>query len=204
MSNFILDVKTRADAGKGASRRLRTLNEVPAIIYGGTATPLTISIPHKDLVKAASDESFFAHILTLRVDGKTDEQVVIKDMQRHPAKPIILHADFQRIDATHEITMHVPLHFLNEDTCVGVKQQGGVITHDRTDLVVRCLPKDLPEFIEVDMLNVKLGDVLHISDIKLPKGVTSVDLIHGESHDLPVVHVVAPKVSGGEEAAAAE
>jgi large subunit ribosomal protein L25 len=199
MSNFILDAKTRADAGKGASRRLRALNEVPAIIYGGSASPITISIPHKDLAKAAADETFFAHILTLRVEGK-DEKVVIKDMQRHPSKPIILHADFQRIDDTHFITMHVPLHFLNEETCIGVKQQGGVINHDRTDLVVRCLPQNLPEFIEVDMLSVKLGDVLHISDIKLPTAVTSVDLSHG--HDHPVVHVVAPKVSGGDDAAA--
>lgn len=202
MSNFILDVKTRADAGKGASRRLRAVAEVPAIIYGGTAAPLNISIPHKDLVKAAEDESFFAHILTLRVEGKSEEKVVIKDLQRHPAKPIILHADFQRVDDTHFITMHVPLHFINEETCVGVKQQGGVINHDRSELVVRCLPQNLPEFIEVDMLTVKLGDVVHISDIKLPAAVTSVDLSHG--HDHPVVHVVAPKVGGGDEAAAAE
>ena len=202
MSTFKLEAQTRTDLGKGASRRLRRLAGLtPAIIYGGEAEPLSITLQHKDLTHALEDEAFYSHVLTLTVDG-TDHSVVLKDLQRHPAKPIILHADFLRVDAKSEITMQVPLHFINEETCPGVKVQGGNITHAITELEVRCLPADLPEFIEVDMGELETGANVHISDLKLPKGVTSVDLSKGEDHDLQVAAVNAPK--GGAKAEESE
>ena len=192
-TNFTLAAKARTDAGKGASRRLRRLAaEVPAIIYGGTKAPQTISVPQKDLIKALEDEAFYSHIITLDVDGTT-EQVVLKDLQRHPSKTVLLHADFQRVDATHTITMRVPLHFLNQEKCVGVRLEGGSINHSISEIEVRCLPQNLPEFIEVDTTDLHVGDIVHISDLKLPAGVESVELSHGAEHDQPVASVHLPR-----------
>ncbi|MDX1505012.1 MAG: 50S ribosomal protein L25/general stress protein Ctc [Spongiibacter sp.] len=192
-SEFTVTAKARADVGKGASRRLRRLaNEVPAIVYGGDKAPQMISIPHKDLVWFMEDESFFSSVLNLDIDG-TKESVVIKDLHRHPAKPQLLHADFLRVSADTKITLHVPLHFLNEESCHGVKMQGGSITHTMSDIEVICLPKDLPEFIEVDMKDVNAGQTLHISDLTLPAGVESTELLLGEAHDAAVVSVLAPR-----------
>jgi large subunit ribosomal protein L25 len=199
-SNFTLAARVRTDAGKGASRRLRRLaGELPAIVYGGDKAPLNISVPHKDLTKALEDERFYSHIIKLNVEGSGTESVVLKALQRHPAKPQLLHADFLRVDATHTITMRVPLHFINEDKCVGVRLGGGSISHAMSDLEVKCLPSNLPEFIEVDLVDMKVGDILHISDLKLSAGVESVQLSHGADHDLPVVSVLAPR-GGSEEA----
>jgi len=194
MSNaFELNATVRSDLGKGASRRLRRLAEmVPAIIYGEGKAPVNISIPHKDIQKALSNEAFFSHIITLHVDGKP-EQVVIKALQRHPAKPRIMHADFQRVSADHAIVVAVPLHFINEDKCKGVKIGGGSIIKVLNELQISCLPKDLPEFIEVDMTELGVGEAIHISQIALPKGVTSVDLAHGHDSDNAVVSVLAPR-----------
>jgi large subunit ribosomal protein L25 len=201
MSNsFELNASARTDLGKGASRRLRRLADmVPAIIYGEGKAPANISIPHKDIQKALSNEAFFSHIITLNVDGKS-EQVVIKALQRHPAKPRIMHADFQRVSADHAIVVAVPLHFINEDKCKGVKLGSGSIIKNLNELQISCLPKDLPEFIEVDMTDVGVGESLHISQITLPAGVTSVDLAHGHDADNAVVTVLAPR--GGAEGAA--
>lgn len=201
MSNaFELNATARTDLGKGASRRLRRLADmVPAIIYGEGKAPANISIPHKDIQKALSNEAFFSHIITLNVDGKS-EQVVIKALQRHPAKPRIMHADFQRVSADHAIVVAVPLHFINEDKCKGVKLGGGSIIKNLNELQISCLPKDLPEFIEVDMIDVGVGESLHISQIVLPAGVTSVDLAHGHDADNAVVTVLAPR--GGADSAA--
>ncbi len=201
MSNaFELNATARTDLGKGASRRLRRLADmVPAIIYGEGKAPANISIPHKDIQKALSNEAFFSHIITLSVDGKS-EQVVIKALQRHPAKPRIMHADFQRVSADHAIVVAVPLHFINEDKCKGVKLGGGSIIKNLNELQISCLPKDLPEFIEVDMIDVGVGESLHISQIVLPAGVTSVDLAHGHDADNAVVTVLAPR--GGADSAA--
>ncbi len=199
-ATFTLTAKARNDAGKGASRRLRRLaGELPAIVYGGEKAPQSISLIHKDLAKALEDEAFYSHIIKLTIDGST-EQVVLRALQRHPAKPIILHADFQRVDATHFITMRVPLHFTNQEKCVGVRQAGGLISHSLAEIEVRCLPQNLPEFIEVDMTDLNVGALLHISDLKLPAGVESVELSHGAAHDLPVVSVHLPR--GAEEAPA--
>ncbi len=201
MSNaFELNATARTDLGKGASRRLRRLADmVPAIIYGEGKAPANISIPHKDIQKALSNEAFFSHIITLSVDGKS-EQVVIKALQRHPAKPRIMHADFQRVSADHAIVVAVPLHFINEEKCKGVKLGGGSIIKNLNELQISCLPKDLPEFIEVDMTDVGVGESLHISQIVLPAGVTSVDLAHGHDADNAVVTVLAPR--GGADSAA--
>jgi len=193
MSDFELNAKVREDMGKGASRRLRRLaDEIPAIIYGGKKAPQNISMLHKDLAHALENEAFYSHVIVINVDGKA-EDVIIKDLQRHPAKARILHADFLRVDKNQKLTVRAPLHFINEDNCVGVKMQGGVISHSMTELEISCLPADLPEYLEVDMTEVEIDQIVHISDIKLPKGVESVALSHGEDHDLPVAAIHKPK-----------
>jgi large subunit ribosomal protein L25 len=197
---FVLNAQSRTDAGKGASRRLRKSNGVPAIIYGGDKAPANISLVHDDMVHATDNEAFFTSILTLNVDG-TSESVIIKDMQRHPSKPRIMHADFQRVSADHALHVKVPLHFINEATAVGVKVGGGEVHHLISDLEISCLPKDLPEYIEVDIAGLDIGQYLHISDLKLPEGVTSIALSHGADSDLAVVSITAKKVAADEPAA---
>ena len=200
-NDFTLEASPRQDVGKGASRRLRrNQDEIPAIIYGGGKDPANISLKHKDIMHAVENEAFFSHIITIKL-GKSSESVVIKDLQRHPAKPRILHADFLRVLADQAIHVKVPLHFLNEEKCVGVKQSGGTVNHLLNELEISCLPKHLPEYIEVDVLNLDVGDSLHISDISLPEGVSSVDLSHGESGDHAVVSVHIAKVAVEEEPA---
>jgi large subunit ribosomal protein L25 len=192
-TDFTLHAKGREDTGKGASRRLRRLaGEVPAIVYGGKKAPAQISLSQKDIAKALENEAFYSHIITLDVDGKS-EDVIIKDLQRHPAKAFVMHMDFFRVSKTTKLQTKAPLHFINEEECVGVKLGGGLIAHSMTDIEISCLPKDLPEYIEVDMAEVELGGTVHLSDIKLPKGVESVALSHGEDHDLPVAAVNKPK-----------
>ena len=192
-SDFELNCTVRTDQGKGASRRLRRLNkEIPAVLYGGGEDPVSLSISHDDIFHATENEAFFSHIITLNI-GKDKQQAVIKALQRHPAKPFILHADFQRVRADVEITVNVPLHFINDEKAVGVKQSGGNLLKNLNEIEVSCLPKDLPEYIEVDVIELDIGDSLHLSDIKLPAGVTSIELSHGEGHDLPVVTVQAPR-----------
>ncbi len=195
---FELYAEVREDLGKGASRRLRRLaDQVPAIIYGAGKDPQPLSIIRKDLEKALENEAFFSHVLVINVAG-TKEKAILKDLQRHPARNSVTHADFLRVNEKVAIKVHVPIHFLNEKTCHGVKVQGGMIQHQETDIEVLCLPTDIPEYIEVDMADVKTGDIIHLSDIALPKGVTSVALALGEDHDLAVASVVAPK--GGSDA----
>ncbi|MDO3386067.1 50S ribosomal protein L25/general stress protein Ctc [Gilvimarinus sp. SDUM040013] len=191
--DFVLNATSREDTGKGASRRLRRLaGEVPAIVYGGNKKPVNISLVQKDLLKQLENEAFYSHIISLKI-GEKSEDVILKDLQRHPAKPQIIHADFMRVLKTKKLNTSVPLHFLNEEACKGVKMQGGKIVHNMVQLEVSCLPADLPEFIEVDLLDVELGQVVHISDLKLPKGVSSVELALGSDHDQPVVTVNKPK-----------
>ena len=192
-TDFTLNAKGREDTGKGASRRLRRLaGEVPAIIYGGKKQPEQVSLAHKDVIKALENEGFFSQVISLDVDGKA-EDVVIKDIQRHPAKALVLHMDFLRVSKTTKLTTRIPLHFINEDVCVGVKMGGGLIAHSMTELEIQCLPQDLPEYLDVDMAEVEIGQTVHISDIKLPAGVESVALSYGEDHDLPVATVNKPK-----------
>ena len=198
-TDFILQAKDREDTGKGASRRLRRLaGEVPAIVYGGKKNPTKIALTHKDVVKALENEAFFSSIISLDIEGAS-EDVIIKDIQRHPAKKIVLHMDFFRVSKTTVLQTKVPLHFINEDTCPGVKLGGGIVAHTMTDIEIQCLPKNLPEFIEVDMAEVDLGDIVHISDIVLPEGVESVALNLGADHDLSVATINKPKAVEVEE-----
>ena len=192
-TDFTLHAKGREDTGKGASRRLRRLaGEIPAIVYGGKKAATQISLSQKDVTKALENEAFYSHIISLDVDGKS-EDVIIKDLQRHPAKAYVMHMDFFRVSKTTKLQTRAPLHFINEEACVGVKLGGGLIAHSMTDLEISCLPKDLPEYIEVDMADIEIGQTVHLSDIKLPKGVESVALSHGDDHNLPVAAVNKPK-----------
>jgi len=195
MSNeYELTAEIRSDVGKGASRRLRRLaDKVPAILYGAGKEPLMLTLTHKDFIKALENEAFYSHVITIKHENG-EEQAILKDLQRHPAKIKILHADFLRVSMDVAIQVKVPLHFLNEENCVGVKLGGGRISHAMTELEISCLPGDLPEFLEIDMENYDLGAHIHISDIKLPAGITSVALSYGEDHDLQVASVVATKV----------
>lgn len=198
-TDFILQAKGREDTGKGASRRLRRLaGEVPAIVYGGKKNPTKIALTHKDVAKALENEAFFSSIISLDIEGAS-EDVIIKDIQRHPAKKLVLHMDFFRVSKTTVLQTKVPLHFINEDTCPGVKLGGGIVAHTMTDIEIQCLPKNLPEFIEVDMAEVDLGDIVHISDIVLPEGVESVALNLGADHDLSVATINKPKAVEVEE-----
>lgn len=192
MTEFALNAEVRSDLGKGASRRLRrNENLVPAVIYGGEKAAQSISLLAKDLAKLLENEAAFSHVLALNVAGAT-ENVVIKALQRHPAKGYVMHADFVRVVAGQKLSAHVPLHFINEATSVGVKQQGGEVSHTVTEVEVSCLPKDLPEFIEVDLVKVEVGQIVHLSDLKLPKGVELVALAHG--NDLAVANIHASRV----------
>ena len=197
--DFKLDVSIREESGKGASRRLRRESGlVPAIIYGGRKNPQPINIKFNEFVKHLENEAFYSHIITLNVDGK-EEDVILKDLQRHPAKAFIYHADFLRVSKTKKFHTKVPLHFINEASSKGVKLQGGNVSHSMTELEIACLPADLPEFIEVDLAEVEVGQTLHISDLTLPKGVESVALSHGQDHDLPVASITKPKGGASEE-----
>ncbi len=194
MSNeYELNATVRTDKGKGASRRLRRLNNsIPAVLYGAGKDSVSLTIAHKDIAKAIETEAFFSRIITIKVDGKK-EQVVIKALQRHPAKPFLLHADFLRISADQAITVRVPIHFLNEDKCVGVIISAGNIIKALNEIEISCLPKDLPEYLEVDMEEIDLGDSVHLTDITLPEGVTSVALVQNADNDMTVASVAAPK-----------
>jgi len=198
MSDFTLSAEIRKDSGKGASRRLRRENGVPAIIYGGDAAPTPITLKANELWKVLESEAFYSSVVTLEVAGKS-EQVILKDLQRHPAKDVIWHADFLRVNADTKIKAHVPLHFLNEEACVGVKIGGGKISHQLTSLEIICTADHLPEFIAIDLAEVELGTVIHLSDLTLPEGVESQALSHGSEHDTAVVSVVAQKGSDKEE-----
>ena len=199
MVDFTLNANARDDLGKGASRRLRrNADLVPAIVYGGNKEPQSISIAARELNKALENDAFYSSIIGLSIDGKVEE-VLIKALQRHPAKPRLLHADFQRIVAGQKVTVHVQLHFTNEETCVGVKQEGGMVFRNLPEVEVSCLPKDLPDFIEVDLLNLKLGESLHLTDLKLPEGVEIPSLALGEDHNLPVVTIMAQRTAAADE-----
>ncbi len=208
MQSFELTAEPRTDVGKGASRRLRRSGRVPGILYGSGTDTTMVSFDHDDLVTRLDYEAFFSHILTIKLDGR-NESVVLKDLQRHPYKRIIVHVDFQRVRENEALTMRVPLHFINEDKCPGVKTEGGVISHVMTEVEVSCLPKDLPEYIDVDVGAMHLNDSIPLGDLKLPEGVTLTALEHEGDPEQPVVNVHMPRVEAEEteeegEAAAAE
>jgi large subunit ribosomal protein L25 len=200
MSNaiFTLDATIRTDLGKGASRRLRHAGKVPAIIYGAGKDPVSLTLEHNKVLQAQEFEAFYSHVLTINIDGKKEEALV-KDMQRHPFKPKVTHIDFVRIVAGELLTTNVPLHFINEDQADAIKLEGGHAEHQMNEIEITCLPKDLPEYIEVDVANLALDETLHISDIILPKGVESVELSKGEDHDQAVVTIKQSRGSVVEE-----
>ena len=198
MNQFELTAEPREDVGRGASRRLRRTGKVPGIIYGSNKSPTAISLNHDDVIHHLEQEAFYSHILTVSI-GKEKQKVVLKDLQRHPYKAQLLHIDLQRISESEKLTMRVPIHFLNEDKCVGVKQSGGVISHIMSEIEISCLPKDLPEFIEIDLANLDVGDAIHLGDLQLPEGVASYALEHGGDATAPIVSVHIPKVVEEEE-----
>ncbi len=200
--DFSLDAALRTDLGKGASRRLRRTNQVPGIIYGGTEAPTTISVAHNELIRKLQEEAFYSHILTINLDGKK-QKAVLKDLHRHPAREEILHLDLQRVSDDEIIHMHVPVHFLNEESAPGVKA-GGQVVHAFTSLEVTCKAKDLPEYIEVDMGALELGGSIHLTEISLPAGVSLVELSHGEGHDQSIVSIKGKGGAAAEEAAEEE
>lgn len=181
-ANFEVIAQSRIDTGKGASRRLRRSGQVPGIVYGAHKEPTMISLLHHEMIHALQNEAFYSSLLTLKLDDKP-ETVVIKDLQRHPAKPFILHVDFQRVQADEKIRLHVPIHFTNEETCPGIKS-GGQASHVMADVEISCLPKDLPEFIEIDMSSLEMGAIIHASELTLPAGV---ELAAGDSAEDPIV-----------------
>ncbi|RZQ56514.1 50S ribosomal protein L25/general stress protein Ctc [Pseudidiomarina tainanensis] len=191
--DFTIQAELRTDTGKGASRRLRRAEKVPAILYGADKEAVSITLDHNKVNNMADHEAFYSHILTLVIDGKKHE-AILKDVQRHPYKPKLTHLDFQRVVKGQKLHTHVPVHFVNEASAVGVKQEGGVVVHHIADLEVSCLPKDLPEYVEVDIANLKLGETLHLTDLNMPKGVELVELTKGEDHDQAVVSITAPRV----------
>ena len=206
MADFELNAELRTDKGKGASRRLRrNADMIPAILYGAGKAPLSLTLAHKDIHKACENEAFFSHIITINADGDS-QQAIVKDLQRHPAKDRIMHADFLRIQMDQAITVEVPLHFLNEDSCLGVRQGGGNVSHNMTSIEISCLPGDLPEYIEVDIEDLDLGDAIHMSGLKLAEELSIPSLQQGPDHDHVVVSVNAPKRAEelDEEAASAE
>ncbi len=202
---FVVTAEARVDQGKGASRRLRRTGRLPAIVYGGNKPPQSISVDHNELWKSLKHEAFYSKILTLNIGSET-EQVVLKDLHRHPVRAEVMHMDLQRVLADVEIRIRVPLHFKGEDIAPGVKTGGGMLDHLMNEVEVECLPAALPEFIELDVSAMEVGDSIHLSQIPLPAGVTLVELKHDNDEAVVAVHMprVAATAEEEEGAEAAE
>jgi large subunit ribosomal protein L25 len=191
---IVLSAEPRSDVGKGASRRLRRVaSRVPGIVYGAGVEPLMISLFANDLAKAEKFETFFSQILELQLEGKS-EQVVLKDLQRHPSRGEIIHMDLQRVRADQELHVHLPIHVLGEEECKGVRLSNGQILHQMIEVEVVCLPANLPEYLEIDVTDLDVGDSIHLSEVPVPEGVTIPSLDLGDDHDQPVVQVVEKRV----------
>lgn len=197
-----LTATSRNDAGKGASRRLRHSGQVPAIVYGGHRDPKSIQLEHNSVFLASANEWFYSAIIDLSIDGSV-EKVLLRDLQRHPFRPQILHLDFQRVSENEALHTKVPLHFLNQEKSPAGKTSGVVVTHEMNEVEISCLPKDLPEFIAVDLASLKEGDVVHLSQVVLPAGVSIPSLKLGKEHDLAVV-IARQQRGGGESEESAE
>jgi large subunit ribosomal protein L25 len=195
---FNLIAELREDQGKGASRRLRRKGKVPAIIYGAGRPPRSLSFDQNKVLKQLENESFYSSVLSIKVNDKS-QAAILKDLQRHPAKNLIMHMDFQRIVEDEEIKMNVPLHFMGEDVAPGVKDGGGKVAHLINDVEVSCLPKNLPEYLEVDIAELELDAMLYLSDIKLPDGVEIPELVQGPEHDHAIVSIHIIKAAPIEE-----
>ena len=191
---FEINAKTRVQHGSGASRRLRRASKVPGIVYGGASKPVSIEVDHNELSLALRKEAFQSSVITLKLDGAA-QSVLLRDVQMHPYKSLVLHVDFLRVDASRAIHQKIPLHFVNTDIAPGVKVGGGIVSHIMSDIEVSCLPKDLPAFIEVDLKDLDIGQALSISQLTFPKGVEPV--AYGED-DPVVVTIVAKKIEAAE------
>lgn len=191
-----INASVRETHGKAAARRMRREEGlIPAVVYGAGKAPVSLTLNHNEIIKALENEAFYSQILNLKIEGqKTKQKVVLKAVQRHVYKPKVEHLDFFRVSAKEKLTMNVPVHFLNAETCKGVKEQGGVVIHAMNEVEISCLPADLPEFIEIDLADLELNHSVHLSELKLPEGVEVVALTHGEDHDLAVVSIQMPKV----------
>ncbi|AIY39831.1 LSU ribosomal protein L25p [Collimonas arenae] len=189
----------RKEQGTGASRRLRNAGQTPGIVYGGSDAPVNISLDHNALYHALKKETFHSSILDLEIDGKV-QKVLLRDFQVHAYKQLVLHADFQRVDAKQAIHVKVPLHFINAEIAPAVKLHGAIISHVLAELEITCLPADLPEFVEVDLTNIEVGHSIHLADLKLPKGVSAVSQ---ENLTVATASIPAGKVEAEAEAAAA-
>ncbi|WP_297927068.1 50S ribosomal protein L25/general stress protein Ctc [Metallibacterium sp.] len=200
-SKHEIKAQSRKDEGKGASRRLRHADLIPAVIYGGSQPPQSLQLIHNDIALAARNEWFFSSLLDLNIDGKV-QKVLLRDLQRHPVKPRVLHLDFQRIDESKPIRLKVPLHFLNQDKSPAGKLAGTLIMHEVNEVEISCLPSRLPEHIEVDLSALEKGDIVHLSSIKLPDGVEIPALRLGKEHDVAVVLAKEARVEVEEETAA--
>ena len=185
---FVVEAEPRVAQGTGASRRLRRTGKIPAIIYGGNDGPQNITISHNELLKQLKVEAFYAHILTIELEGKK-VQAVLKDLQRHPVRDEVYHADFQRVVADQMLRKSVPLHFIGEDVAPGIKLGGGMIEHFINEVEIECLPADLPEFISVDVSKLALGEVIHLADLSLPQGVTLIELKHDNNIGVVSCHL---------------
>ena len=188
VKEFDLIAEPREDQGKGASRRLRHQGKVPAIIYGAGRPPRSLTFDHNKVIRELQNESFYSSILNIQVNEKS-QAAIVKDIQRHPSRPQILHLDFQRIVEDEKIRTNVPIHYLNAEDAAGVKQEGGSVSQLITDVEVTCLPKDLPEYFEVDIENLDLNEMLYVSDIPLPEGVEIPALAQGPEQNKPIVSI---------------
>jgi len=193
---FEFIAESRGKSGTGAARGIRRQGNVPAILYGGEKEPEMLVLNHNEVIKHLEHEAVYSHVLDVKVDGRT-EKAILKGVQRNPAKFQVMHLDFMRVSMSHAIRVHVPLHFINESTSIGGKK-GGVAAHSLVDVEVSCLPSALPEYIEVDMAKLDIGESLHLSDLVLPAGIEIVALAQGPEHDLSVVSMMPSK--GGAEA----
>lgn len=200
--DFDINAQTRTDVGKGASRRLRHAGKVPAVMYGAGQDATSITLEHDEILHHLEHEAFYSHILSVKVDGSA-QKAVLKDVQRHPSKPKIMHVDFQRVSDTDKIHMHVPLHFIGEEKAPGVKA-GGLVSHLMSSVDIVCMAKDLPEYIEVDVSSLEANSAIHLSEIALPSGVEIPSLAQGADHDLPVISINPPKGGAAEEAGEGE
>ena len=197
--SFTVGADSRNDQGKGASRRLRRAGKVPAILYGGKGEPSNVTLDQLNLLTMIGNEKFYSSIITLKLDGQ-DQQAIVKDIQMHPAKNQVLHVDLQRVLADVAIRIHLPIHFINQATCPGVKTEGGQVSHLKSDVEISCLPKDLPEALIVDMAAMHLNETIFLKDVQVPAGVTIPELATGR--DIPVVAIHAPRAEEPEAVAA--
>jgi large subunit ribosomal protein L25 len=200
--SFELNAEPRSDTGKGASRRLRHSGKVPAIMYGGGKDPEQLTLSHNEVIRNLEHEAFYSHILNVNIGG-TATRAVLRDLQRHPSRPVIMHMDLQRVSESEKIKMNVPLHFEGEDIAPGVKA-GGLVSHELVEVEIECLPRDLPEYLAIDISALEIGDSVHLSDLVVPEGVTVLELERGEGHDLSVASVHARRVIEEEEEQAPE